>query len=135
MNISVAPTNLNSRKINSKNSISLNTSMPTNVVSFSGFKDIFTRSTQKISEPMSKETQKEFKLLKKQASRLGVKAEKEDSAEMLKAKIAKAQKDDEVLANSGIEQPYFSWRLRAVVTDPVDKEVAKIIDNLPLGII
>lgn len=133
MNINLTPTNLNSRKINSENSILLNTSIPTNVVSFSGIKDVFTRTIQKTSEPMNKEAQKEFKLLKRQASRLGVKIEQEDSAEILKVKIAKAQKDDEILANSGVEQPYISWKLGVAVTDPVDKMLARAIDNLPFG--
>lgn len=133
MKISLTPTNLNSRKINSENSRSLNTSMPTNVVSFSSIKDVFTRTTQKISEPINKEAQKEFKLLKRQASRLGVKIEKEDSAEILKVKIAKAQKDDEMLANFSIKQPYFSWKLGIEFTDPIDKMFARTIDNLPFG--
>lgn len=137
MNINVFPMNLNPSKQNFKNSAILNNheQKMKNSVSFSGIKDVFTKQTKEVIDPLSKEAEKvakkEFKQLKRQATYLGVQVDKKDTIETLESKVIKAQQDDELLKSNGYSEPYFSHRLGDFVTAPVDKMIAQFIDRLP----
>lgn len=132
MYISMNLFNLNQKQQKSKTSLQ-NNNKKYSTLNFSSLRDIFTRNPSKISKPLSREGKAEFKLLKRQASRLGIRIERNDTTETLKSKIANAQKDDGLLSQLSGGQPYFSWKLGTEVTHPVDIMFAKAIDNLPFG--